>query len=109
MELIKTKHYGTPLDVIFDGRYFFFDAFHGLVAYIDYPEKNEDDMTVTYPVEFTSAIDKFTIERVIKKTRSDFIKRLGLLDEYKVQFKYTLHREVSALPYHLDINLKKLN
>ena len=109
MEFIKTSHYGTPLDVLFCGQYYMLDSFHGLVGFVDFPEVSEDGDVLTYKIEYTSVIDKTTIERIIKKTRNDMHKKFGTLEQYQLKFDYTLHMSISSLPYYLDIKLRPMN
>lgn len=103
MDIITTKHYGTRLDVIMDGRYIFKDAFHGIVA-IANPICDDVYETIGYNVEMTQAIDKNTIKRVIRKHWAG----CPISDRTKgFEFKFDIKDYVGALPYGIKIELFK--
>lgn len=108
MQIIKTKHHGTELDVIADGRFIFIDAFHGLVAIA----KFDDDDTKyeknvwNYEVERTLAIDPSTIERIIKNY-VDKARKTYATEPLTHKFHYNTIQIVDSLPYSLEINLTK--
>lgn len=103
MDIITTKHYGTRLDVIMDGRYIFKDAWHGIVAVAN-PITNDSYDVIGYNVEMTQAIDPNTIKRVIVKHRGGF----PIPDRAKgFEFKFDIKKYVGSLPYGIKIELFK--
>ena len=101
MDIITTKHYGTRLDVIMDGRYIFKDAWHGIVA-VAKPIHNDSYDVVGYNVEHTLAIEQNTIKRVIRKHWEGF----PISDRAKgLEFKFDTKNHVGSLPYGIRIEL----
>lgn len=109
MDFIKTTSYGTPVDVIFDGRYIFIDKWHGLVAIVRPVYDDDCELVVVgYKIERTLAIDPKTIKRTIKKYRSDFNKRYDLDSPRELTFEDAeLHQVVGSLPYGIELNIRK--
>lgn len=104
MDIITTKHYGTRLDVIMDGRYIFKDAWHGIVAVAN-PITNDSYDVIGYNVEMTQAIDPNTIKRVIRKHREGF--PCGAHTENGLKFEFDTKKYVGSLPYGIKIELFK--
>ena len=103
MDIITTKHCGTRLDVIMDGRYIFKDAFHGIVAVAN-PIHNANYEIAGYNVEMTQAISKDTVKRVIRKHWGGF----PIADRAKgFEFKFDIKDYVGSIPYGIKIELCK--
>lgn len=109
MDFIKTKNNGSPMDVIFDGRFIFIDKWHGLVA-IAQPVHDDDYNLVGYHIDRTQAISRATICRVASRYLNDMYDRINPERERgALSFvDCTVFQFVGSLPYGLELNVKKI-
>lgn len=109
MDFIKTKNNGGPMNVIFDGRFIFIEAFHGLVA-IAQPVHDDEFNIIGYHVERTQAIGIATIKRIATKYLGEMYDRVAP-NIKKRDFKFvdwTVYQFVGSLPYGLELNVTKI-
>lgn len=100
MEFIRTKNYGTEMNVVFTGdKYTFFDGFHGLVA-IATRESEPGDMNALFSVEHTDVINEALIKRIINKCESRYI-------DINVSYTFKLFGKSQNLPYYADVDIKR--
>lgn len=110
MEFIKTKNgYNNEMTVVFDGDYYFIEAFHGLVA-VARRQRTDDPHVLDehFKVELTAAISETKIKRVINARESHYIE---VHPTY--EFEYRKYRDTGvictdSLPYAINISLTKL-
>lgn len=100
MEFIRTKNYGTEMNVVFTGdKYTFFDGFHGLVA-IATRNSDPGDKNVLFSVEHTYVINESLIKRIINKNENRYI-------DVIVSYTFKLSGKRQSLPYYADIDIKR--
>lgn len=108
MEFIKTKNYGGEMTVVYDGSYYFIEAFHGLVAvakrqFNEHSIENEDH----FKVELTLAIDESKIKRIINKAENRYIECHPTFEFKYRTYADTGEKYVGSLPYTVGITLTK--